>query len=147
MFCLCLHWYWINLNHVYDLFLELSVWLPSIKNMCWYAFSSCQGNFREINNHILFCIHLSNVTGDAELLEEKLLSIVEHVSNNHEFPNNKKYKKCPHPPILEERSKAWLAPGSLVSQLITLHHTFKVYDCCILNTTMHSCVIYNNHVC
>ena len=41
---------------------------------------------------------------DPELLKEMLLSIPDHISNEHVFVNNKKYKGCPHPNLpLEER--------------------------------------------
>ena len=51
------------------------------------------------------------VTGDSEWLKEKLLSIPGHISNEHHFPDNTKYKDCPHGPL----EKAWLPAGSLVS--------------------------------
>ena len=52
--------------------------------------------------------------GDPELLREKLLSIPDHISNVHDYPDNQQYKCCPHSLLTGERKKAWLLPGSLV---------------------------------
>ena len=54
-------------------------------------------------------------SGDPDILKEKLLSIPDHISNVHTFPDNSKYMMCPHPPPAKDRAKAWLAPGSLVA--------------------------------
>ena len=95
-------WHWIKavLKDLWDAgklvsCKELNDWIPSINNQMWHSFSSCQG--------------------DPDLLREKLLSIPDHISNVHTFPDNTKYTMCPHPPPAKDRAKAWLAPGSLVA--------------------------------
>ena len=55
------------------------------------------------------------VSGDVETLCEKILSIPQHLTNNHVFPNNKKHLKCAHGDLSqEERNKPWLEEGSKV---------------------------------
>jgi len=73
--------------------LVLSAWQPSIINQMWHAFSSCQGS--------------------EVLLREKLLSITSHMCNEHEFVENKEYKKCTHGNLDEDREKPWLDQDSL----------------------------------
>ena len=50
------------------------------------------------------------------MLQEKLNSVTEHLSNIHHFPDNRTFQQCGHGPLSpeEERGKAWLAPESLV---------------------------------
>ena len=73
----------------------LEAWIPSITNMIWWSFSSSIGNLT--------------------LLQEKLDSIPDHVSNKHEFLENKEHRCCAHDPLPpnEERCKAWLLKNSL----------------------------------
>ena len=73
----------------------LADWIPSINSQMWHSFGECQG--------------------DPVLLEELLMSIPEHISNNHVFAENKVYTKCTHDSII----RAWLDPNSLVSYLTT----------------------------
>ena len=73
----------------------LADWIPSINSQMWHSFGECQG--------------------DPVLLEELLMSIPEHISNNHVFAENKVYTKCTHDFI----NRAWLDPNSLVSYLVT----------------------------
>ena len=70
------------------------------------------------------------------------MSILDHISNRHTFPENQKYKSCPHPPLDGSRAKAWLPAGSLVRTrsftekdplitvvkffLVTLYKTFRL---------------------
>ena len=61
------------------------------------------------------CIYLK-IVGDRQLLEEKILSIPDHISNTHVFKNNKLYKRCGHPDLGNgNRDKSWLKKGELVS--------------------------------
>ena len=49
------------------------------------------------------------------MLEEKILSIPEHITNQHTFPNNDQHKQCSHSiPIEGDRDKKWLRPDSMV---------------------------------
>ena len=64
--------------------------------------------------------------GDPELLREKLLSIPDHISNVHDYPDNQQYKCCPHSPLTGERKKAWLLPGSLVIIWVSSVITFNI---------------------
>jgi hypothetical protein len=50
-----------------------------------------------------------NSVGNAELLKERVSSITDHLSDIHEFPNNKQHKQCSHGPL---GPKAWLSPDS-----------------------------------
>ena len=58
------------------------------------------------------------------MLEEKILSIPEHITNQHTFPNNDQHKQCSHSiPIEGDRDKKWLRPDSMVS--FFLYHYFR----------------------
>ena len=128
-------------NHMphFTILTGLSDWVPSINNMLWYSFSTCAGT----NYTILLTVWLSLariyresffyrriIMGDPELLKEKLLSIPSHVSNDHAFPLNKKYSACPHPPLVGDREKAWLLPGSLVRFLWLGYYFMLVGSLC-----------------
>jgi hypothetical protein len=56
--------------------------------------------------------------GDAALLREKLLSIADHLSNKHEFPENSLYKACAHGEVVASAEKPWLDEDSLVQQFM-----------------------------
>jgi hypothetical protein len=71
----------------------LASWIKSVRNQYWFSFKACKGN--------------------ALLLREMVLSIPQHVSGVHEFPENKLFKRCLHEELPEDRSKPWLKPGSL----------------------------------
>ncbi|XP_077094810.1 uncharacterized protein LOC143746700 [Siphateles boraxobius] len=73
----------------------LAEWITSIINHLWWCAQTCEGN--------------------AELLRERWVSIVHHVTNRHEWPGNRYYHKCPHEPLDEavQRGKLWLKPGSV----------------------------------
>ena len=45
------------------------------------------------------------------MLQEKIASIPDHISNIHHYPDNKEYKECAHGD-LNPHSKAWLDPES-----------------------------------
>ncbi len=66
----------------------LAVWIRSVRNMMWHAFSECKGN--------------------AELLREMILSIPQHLANIHTFQENRFFKKCNHGELPIQRSKTWL---------------------------------------
>jgi hypothetical protein len=71
----------------------LGVWIRSVRNMMWHAFSTCRG--------------------DALLLREMILSIPQHVSGVHTFPENQLFRRCLHEELTGERNKPWLKEGSL----------------------------------
>ena len=52
--------------------------------------------------------------GNHQLLKEKILSIPEHISNTHTFPDNTCHKACAHTPLTGTRSRAWLRKDSMV---------------------------------
>ncbi|XP_016359907.1 uncharacterized protein LOC107702177 [Sinocyclocheilus anshuiensis] len=72
----------------------LGEWIPSIVNHLWWSAQTCEGN--------------------AEVLKEKWVSVIHHVTNRHDWPGNKHYHRCAHEPLdeLTERTKLWLSPGS-----------------------------------
>ena len=78
----------------------------------WHAFSSCQGIWYK-----LLCLNnfkMQFTIGSEVLLREKLLSITSHMCNEHDFVENKEYKKCTHGNLDEDREKPWLDQDSLV---------------------------------
>jgi hypothetical protein len=50
--------------------------------------------------------------GNPTLLREMVLSIPQHISNVHEFPDNTLFKQCQHDELPAGRNKQWLKPGS-----------------------------------
>ena len=44
----------------------------------------------------VFSILILVFAGDPEMLKEKVLSILDHITNNHSFPQNSKHLKCSH---------------------------------------------------
>ncbi|KAG1934115.1 hypothetical protein F2P79_020247 [Pimephales promelas] len=72
----------------------LGQWIPSIVNHLWWSAQSCDGN--------------------AEVLKEKWISVIHHVTNRHDWPGNRHYHQCSHEPLDEtsQRRKLWLKPGS-----------------------------------
>ena len=88
----------------------LQPWMRSIINYLWWAAATCDGN--------------------PDVLEEKWLSIVDHVANKHTFDKNKYFKACSHDSIIRnqevveparrqkvpsadgEPKKKWLKEGS-----------------------------------
>ena len=89
---------------------DLSAWVPSITNMLWYSFATSKGN--------------------PKLLEEKILSIPEHISNNHQFHYNKEHKACEHPPLAANRPKKWLVKGAVSVKKVRFF--LRGYDDCRL---------------
>jgi hypothetical protein len=57
--------------------------------------------------------HIFSFQGNSTRLREMVLSIPQHISNVHVFPQNTLYKQCAHPELPAERTKPWLRPGSL----------------------------------
>ncbi len=72
----------------------LGQWIPSIINHLWWSAQTCEGN--------------------AEVLKEKWISVIHHVTNRHDWPGNRHYHQCAHEPLDEtnQRRKLWLKPGS-----------------------------------
>lgn len=73
---------------------DLAEWIPSIINHLWWSAQTCGGN--------------------ADVLKEKWVSLIHHVTNRHNWPGNRHYHECAHEPLDEasQRSKLWLRPGS-----------------------------------
>ena len=73
---------------------DLAPWIPSIVNHLWWSAESCGK--------------------DPEVLKEKWLSVIHHVTNRHEWPGNRHFHKCEHGRLTTEqqRRKKWLKPGS-----------------------------------
>ena len=99
-------------------FIDLIPWVASITNMLWYSFATSIG----IKKLVYFSSELE-VAGNHQLLQEKILSIPEHITNNHKFPDNNEHKMCNHP-VLTGRSKKWLGKESLVSCLLPTSFPF-----------------------
>ena len=68
---------------------ELLLWVKSIINHFWWCCKTCDGN--------------------VEILKEKWLSILEHITNKHTFKGNKYYKSCEHGKRLRRK---WLKKDS-----------------------------------
>ncbi|XP_078604037.1 uncharacterized protein LOC144877851 [Branchiostoma floridae x Branchiostoma japonicum] len=102
-----------HINHQYDVFhmaksiqkklsksakrkanRALGPWIKFIKNHLWYSSSTCEG--------------------DDVLLQEKWLSLIDHIANRHTFRKNQLFKKCAHHRLTpdEKENITWLRPGS-----------------------------------
>lgn len=75
---------------------------------------------RHIANHLWYCA--STCAGDAFLLKEKWMSILHHITNNHEWVTCETFHKCEHDPYPEdgERVRPWLRNDS--KAFVTLQH-------------------------
>ena len=80
---------------IFCTFIDLELWARSITNMLWYSFGSSIDN--------------------PEMLKEKILSIPQHLTNNHEFQENSHHMRCAHEPLSEEvaRTRPWFKSGDL----------------------------------
>ena len=82
---------------------QLLPWIQSISNHLWWSAQTCNG--------------------DAQLLIDKWVSIVHHISNVHEWVGDEgsKFTKCVHLTLTpeEQRSKKWLRSGSIVHRTLT----------------------------
>ena len=58
------------------------------------------------------CITYVLCPGCPETARQKILSILHHTSNNHNFPDFHFFKKCEHGDLGEER-RPWIEPESL----------------------------------
>ena len=73
--------------------------------MCW---------LKSIKNHVYRCASSSN--GDGQLVQEKWMSLFNHMIDVHEG-HGQKYKSCPH----GEMERDWLKPGvKIIAVLITV---------------------------
>ena len=88
-------WHWIK-SVMKDIFnyckakccSNLALWKDSISNMLWHSFAT---------------------SASEQELKEKILSILHHCCDNHEFPNNEIFKECGHGDLRgTERNKPWL---------------------------------------
>lgn len=75
---------------------ELTQWIQSVSNHLWWSAATCGGN--------------------AKLLEEKWLSILNHICNKHSWRRRRGqlYHRCSHAPLsqAQKRTTAWLKPES-----------------------------------
>lgn len=73
---------------------DLEQWIPSIINHLWWSAQTCEG--------------------DSQVLIEKWVSVIHHVTNRHDWPGNRFYHECAHEPLdaLTQMNKLWLKPGS-----------------------------------
>lgn len=73
---------------------DLNLWSASVNNMLWWSFSSSKG--------------------DPVILKEKVISILDHITNNHSFPKNSKHLKCSHGDLGPEelRTKPFISKNS-----------------------------------
>ena len=74
---------------------DLAPWIPSIINHLWWCAESCNE--------------------DAEVLHEKWLSVIHHVTNRHSWPGNKHFHKCDHD-LFHKNSSVRRSGSSLVVQ-------------------------------
>jgi len=70
------------------------LWKSSINNHLWWSAQTCQGN--------------------GKILVEKFLSVLHHISNEHEWETSGEIKRCEHETISEKESneKLWINPLS-----------------------------------
>ena len=82
---------------------QLLPWIQSISNHLWWSAQTCNG--------------------DAQLLMDKWVSIVHHISNVHEWVGNEgsQFTKCVHLTLTskEQRSKKWMRSGRVVHRTLT----------------------------
>ncbi|CAH1796821.1 unnamed protein product [Owenia fusiformis] len=73
---------------------DIFVWIKPITNHFWYCAKTCGG--------------------DELRLKEKWLSILKHILNQHDFPQNMVFKECDHPELTQDqvRRKKWLTEDS-----------------------------------
>lgn len=73
---------------------DLNLWIKAIVNHFWWCCASCNGNSVE--------------------LREKWLSILDHISNKHNWENATIFKKCGHKKLTkrETKEKVWLRRGT-----------------------------------
>jgi len=65
---------------------------------------------RSVSNHLYWCAATSD--GDGQLVKEKWLSMLNHVTNNHEGHGDR-FPKCAHGELQEELE--WMVKGMMVS--------------------------------
>ena len=73
---------------------ELGPWIQSISNHLWWCCATCEGN--------------------AELLKEKWISLLHHITNTHSWLSNKFFHKCEHKKYSRQKVKTtkWLKRNS-----------------------------------
>jgi hypothetical protein len=82
--------------------------------------------------------------GDAEVLREKWVSILNHVVNKHKWKNGKRFRKCGHGRLSrrKERKTKWLEDGSAayvaLEEVVLNKKTFKRYF--IIQATLKSTI-------
>ncbi|KAL4131484.1 hypothetical protein QTP88_008792 [Uroleucon formosanum] len=73
---------------------DVFLWKSSVNNHLWWSAQTCQGN--------------------GKILVEKFLSVLHHISNEHEWETSGEIKRCEHESISEKESneKLWINPLS-----------------------------------
>ena len=73
---------------------DLADWMQSISNHFWWCVATCRGN--------------------AQLLREKWLSLLNHITNRHAWGGNQLFHKCEHAKLTLEQKRftKWLNPKS-----------------------------------
>ena len=73
---------------------DLLPWVPSVSRHLWWSAGTCAGN--------------------AKLMQEKWVSVVNHVVNKHRWSGSQHFHKCDHDKLsgCDEREITWLKPGS-----------------------------------
>ena len=68
---------------------------------------------KAIGNHLFYCSE--NSGGDPDRLIAMWKSLLQHVTNVHEFPSSLKYPKCAHKPLSKDESsrKKWIDKDSV----------------------------------
>ncbi|KAK3745396.1 hypothetical protein QZH41_001436 [Actinostola sp. cb2023] len=128
-----------NINHQYDVWhlsksivkklnnkaklkqcQDLAPWIQSVSNHLWWCSATCEGN--------------------AQLLREKWVSLLDHVTNKHSWTHAVLFHQCSHPVLThtEMRRTAWLKPGTpafvaleeVVNQPKLLKDLAKLTDFC-----------------
>lgn len=79
---------------------ELLPWVQAIANHMWYCAATCNGS--------------------KVLMKEKWLSILQHITNKHEWLSGQVMSKCDHDTYTEEeaRTRPWLKPSSNAFQIL-----------------------------
>ena len=86
------------------------------KNLCKYAKKKCCAELKywikSIINHFWWSCATCN--GDATLLKEKWLSILNHIKNEHEWEGNEQFHECLHKELTlyQMKTKPWLKESS-----------------------------------
>ena len=86
---------------------DLAPWIQSIANHLWWCAATCKGS--------------------SQLLKEKWISVLSHVTNKHSWTGNNVFHRCDHKKLTSKQKKktCWLDPKS---------DTFKALQSIVMNT-------------